>query len=257
MATILPSVAQQRLETLRSKVRSIEAAGQRRALGSLPFGIESIDQKLVHGGIALSGLHEMTGIKPNLSDHAAASLFVAAIAARSAAGGGTVLWAQKRRDLFAPGLAQVGLTPRLLVQAECGRDEDVRAVMEEGLRHGGLATVVGEVGRASMTSTRRLQLAAEASGTAALMLKHWRRSDEDPLAQPSAALTRWRIGCVPSEPLPHPGIGRHRWRLELARQRGGEPHQWIMEGADAEGRLALPAEPFHRQVAAGEIQHAA
>ena len=35
--------------------------------------------------------------------------------------------------------------PDRILYAECGRDEDVLAVMEEGLRHGGLAAVVGEV----------------------------------------------------------------------------------------------------------------
>ena len=37
--------------------------------------------------------------------------------------------------------------------------------MEEGLRHGGLAAMVGEAGRVAMASTRRLQLAAEEGGT--------------------------------------------------------------------------------------------
>ena len=37
------------------------------------------------------------------------------------------------------------------------------------------------------------------------------------------------------------GIGRARWRVELARQRGGPPHQWLLEAPDAEARLALPA----------------
>ena len=49
---------------------------------------------------------------------------------------------------------------------------------------------------------RRLQLAAEEGGGAALMLRRWRKADADPLAPPSPALTRWRIGCAPSAPLP-------------------------------------------------------
>ena len=57
---------------------------------------------------------------------------------------------------------------------------------------------------------------------------------------------RWRVGCVPSGKLAVPGVGRPRWRLILVRQRGGEPYEWIMEGPDAEGRLALPAEFEHR-----------
>jgi protein ImuA len=108
-----------------------------------------------------------------------------------------------------------------------------------------------------MVSTRRLQLAAEEGGTMALMLKRWRRSGEDPLGLPSAAVTRWRIGCAPSAVLPVPGVGRARWRIELARQRGGEGHHWIMEACDAEGRLALPAEPVHRQDPADAAPHRA
>jgi protein ImuA len=132
--------------------------------------------------------------------------------------------------------------------------------MEEGLRHRGLAAVVGEVGRVQMASTRRLQLAAEEGATTALMLKRWRRSEEDPLALPSAAVTRWRIACAPSTPLPVEGIGRPCWRLSLARQRGGEPHDWMMESCDATGCLALPAELRDRRPAADrprEERHAA
>ena len=137
------------------------------------------------------------------------------------------------------------LAPERLIYAECRSDEEVLAVMEEGVRHGALAAVVGEVSRASITATRRLQLAAEEGGTMALMLKRWRKSGEDPLNMPSSAITRWRVAAMPSTPLPVEGIGRPRWTLELARQRGGEPFTWIMEGTDAQGRLALPAEPSY------------
>jgi protein ImuA len=232
-----------RLAALRAEVRALESSGAARGGEMLPFGIAAIDGRLAGGGLAAASLHEAVGDRPSLADDAAATLFVAAIAARRS---GTVLWALRRRDLFAPGLARAGLAPDRLLYAECGSNEDVLAVMEEGLRHGGLAAVVGEVSRVAMASTRRLQLAAEESGTMALMLKRRRKADEDPLALPSAAATRWRIACVPSAELPVAGIGRPRWRLILARQRGGEPHQWIMEGPDEQGRLALPAEPRDR-----------
>ena len=240
----------ERLAALRAEVRAIESCGGTEG-EILPFGIETIDQRLAAGGLDAAALHEIAGETPDLGDDAAATLFVAGIAARRA---GSVLWALRRPDLFAPGLALAGLAPDRLLYAECGRDEDVLAVMEEGLRHGGLAAVVGEVGRAAMASTRRLQLAAEEGATPALMLKRWRRSGEDLLGLPSAAVTRWRIGCAPSGALPVAGIGRARWRVDLARQRGGEPHHWIMEACDAEGRLALPAEPAHGQASAA-TQH--
>jgi len=241
----------ERLAALRAEVRAIESVGAGAARECLPFGLDAIDLRLEGGGLAIAALHEITGARPGLGDDAAASLFVAGIAARRT---GTVLWALSRPDLFAPGLAQAGLPPDRVIYAECGRDEEVLAVMEEGLRHGGLAAVVGEVGRVAMASTRRLQLAAEEGGTTALMLKRWRRSAEDSLAAPSAAVTRWRIACVPSGQLPADGVGRPRWRIELARQRGGSPFHLIMEGNDAEGRLALPAEPRHRSPSADRGQ---
>ena len=233
----------ERLAALRAEVQAIESGTRRGGHSRLPFGLEDVDRRLEGGGIAIAALHEIAGARPSIGDDAAATLFIAGIAARldSIHKGGTVLWALGRRDLFGPGLAQAGLPPDRLIYAECGSDQDVLAVMEEGLRHGGLAAVVGEVGRAQTASTRRLQLAAEEGGTTALMLRRWRRSGDDPLGLPSAAMTRWRIACVPSGALPVEGIGRPRWRVTLARQRGGEPCEWILESPDAEGRLALPA----------------
>lgn len=227
----------ERLAALRAEVQAIESPA--RAGGEcLPFGVEAIDSRLAAGGLAVAALHEAAAERPGLPDEAAATLFLAAIAARRP---GTVLWALARRDLFAPGLARAGLAPERVLYAECGRDEDVLAAMEEGLRHGGLAAVVGEAARVPMAAARRLQLAAEEGGTPALMLRRRRKAEEDPLAAPSPAVTRWRIGCAPSAPLPVPGVGRPRWRLALARQRGGEPFELLMESPDDEGRLAVPA----------------
>jgi protein ImuA len=233
----------ERLAALRAEVRALESAGAGPERDCLPFGLDAIDSRLAGGGLPVASLHEAVGDRPGPADEAAATLFLASIAARRP---GIVLWALARRDLFAPGLAGAGLAPDRILYAECGRDEDVLAVMEEGLRHGGLAAVVGEVGRALMPATRRLQLAAEEGGTPALMLRRWRGGGEDPLAPPSAAVTRWRLACAPSAPLPVAGIGRPRWRLALARQRGGAPFDLIVETPDAEARLALFAEFEHR-----------
>jgi protein ImuA len=242
------SSSSERLAALRAEVRAIESATAGEGRPALPFGLAQIDARLAADGLAGAALHEIAGAKPGLGDDAAATLFLAGIAARLE---GTVLWALGRRDLFAPGLALAGLTPDRILYAECRRDEEVLAVMEEGLRHGGLAAVVGEVARVGMASTRRLQLAAEEGGTTALMLKRWRKAGEDPLGAPSAAVTRWRIACAPSARLPVPGVGRARWHVELARQRGGEPFQLIVEATDATGRLALFAQSGHRAAGAG------
>ena len=134
----------------------------------LPFGIEAVDTRLTGGGLVLGGLHETSSTTPTLTDDAAATLFAVGIAARAAAQNGRrVLWALTRFDLYAPGLEQAGLSPATLFFAEVREDKDVLAVMEDGLRHGGLAAVVGEVKRADMVATRRLQLAALTGGTPA------------------------------------------------------------------------------------------
>lgn len=237
------------IAALRAQVAAIESGGRRSGRQRLPFGVDAIDRRLALGGLAVAALHEVAAQRASLNDDAAATLFTAGIAARAVPDKGNMLWVLSRRDLFAPALAQVGLTPDRLIYAECRNDEEVLAVMEDGLRSGALAFVVGEVGRVAMASSRRLQLAAEQGGTTALMLRRWRRSGDDPLALPSAAVTRWRIGCVPSGALPFEGIGCPRWQVELVRQRSGAPHLWLMEGSDAEGCLALPAEPAHRPAA--------
>ena len=231
-----------RLAALREQVRHIESAGRAAGRSRLPMGLAEVDARL-GGGLAVGALHEAAPASPALGDEAAATLFLAALAAflSGAEDDGAVLWALSRRDLFAPGLALAGLTPERLLYAECRRDEEVLAVMEEGLRHGGLAAVVGEVGALGLAAGRRLQLAAEEGGTTALMLRRWRRPGADPLAPPSAAVTRWRIGCVPSERMNVPTVGRARWQVALVRQRGGEPYDWILEAPDAEARLALPS----------------
>ena len=188
-----------RLAALRDEVRAIESAGHGRdGRPCLEFGIAAVDGRLAGGGLA-AALHEAAAASIAPGDDAAATLFLAALAARfSRREGRQILWAVARRDLFAPGLAGAGLTPDRLICASCRDDKEVLAVMEEGVRHGGLAAVIGEVGRAAMAATRRLQLCAEESGTAALVLRRWRKADIDPLAIPSAAVTRWRIGCAPS-----------------------------------------------------------
>jgi protein ImuA len=63
--------------------------------------------------------------------------------------------------------------------------------------------------------------------------------------QPTAAVTRWRVSALPSQPLPVPGVGRARWRLELIRCRGGESACFEVEACDAQGRLALPSDLVH------------
>jgi protein ImuA len=163
-------------------------------------------------------------------DGAAAALFAAGIAARLR---GQVLWCLSRQDLFAPSLAQAGLVPDRVIYIEAGDEKTVLICFEEGLRHSGPGAVVAEVARLSMTASRRLQLAAEGSGTIGLAVRRWRRHTEAAgFGQPTASVTHWRVSALPATPLPVPGVGRARWQLELIRCRAGE-------SADFEWRPAM------------------
>lgn len=231
------------IESLRAQIEKIEGRG-RRVKSVLPFGIAEVDSRLPGGGLTLGALHEIAGGGNGAVDGAAAALFAAGIAARTR---GKVLWVITRPDLFAPALAQAGLSPDRVIYVEAGNDKTVLACVEEGLRHGGLGAVVGEVARLDMTASRRLQLCAEGTGTIGIALRRWRRQTEaSDFGQPTAAATRWRVSVIPSATLPVPGVGRHRWLLELIRARAGESADFEVEACDDSGRLALPAELVHR-----------
>jgi protein ImuA len=234
------------LDQLRDRIARIEQAG-RPPRPVVPFGLAAIDSHLPQGGLILGALHEIAGGGLGAIHAAAAALFVAGVLARL---DGAVLWCLRTRDLFAPALAGVGLHPDRVIFAECGDERTVLICLEEGLRHVGLAGVVGEVARLPVTASRRLQLAAETSGVTAFVIRRWRTLHEaEVFGQPTAAMTRWRITALPSAPLSVPGIGRARWRLELVRVRGGEGGSWDVEACNAQGRLALPSDLADRPAA--------
>jgi protein ImuA len=248
------SVTRPGIEDLRERIRHIEGASGRRWT-VLPFGIKAIDQRLPGGGLALGALHEVAGGGNGAIHGAAAALFAAGIAARTR---GKVLWCLTRPDLFAPALAQAGLVPDRVIYVDAGDEKSVLICFEEGLRHGGLGAIVAEVARLSMTASRRLQLAAESSGTIGIAIRRWRRPAEAAdFGQQTASVTRWRVSVLPATPLPAPGVGRPRWQLELIRCRAGESADFEVEACDAKGRLALLSNLVHGPTAKDIGRHRA
>ncbi|ANY82548.1 damage-inducible mutagenesis protein (plasmid) [Microvirga ossetica] len=211
----------------------------------LPFGVLALDRHLPGRGLTLGALHEVVEHGPAAEFAGSATFFTAGIAARLK---GPVLWCLTRRDLFAPGLMKVSLHPDRVIYAETNRDADVLPLIEEGLHQKGLGAVIGEVSRLGLTTSRRLQVAAEASGVPALVIRRWWTVAQKDLTKlPTAASTRWRVSPVPSEVVPAGGLKRGRWQVELVRCRGAEPRSWILEACNAQGRLALPADLANRQ----------
>ncbi|MGE4404302.1 ImuA family protein [Pseudomonas sp.] len=250
-------VASEKIQPILEELRPLATPGPNHR--NLPFGIEALDRRLAGQGLRAGALHEVAASSCSPVDEAAATLFVAGIAAREAvATGAPVLWASCRNDLYAPGIAQAGLSAAQVIQVEPRDEQMLLAVVEDAVRDGTPCAVIAEARKISMVASRRLQLAAAEADLPVLVLRQRRNRDRDPLEEPSTAWTRWRIATAPSERLAVPGIGRSRWMVELARQRGGEPFSMILEGCDETGRLAVPAELGHRPAeTVGTVRQAA
>ncbi|MFP6698298.1 MAG: hypothetical protein VCF08_15575 [Alphaproteobacteria bacterium] len=237
------------LTSLRRRIAAIEQGlGGRawRGLAPLTLGVAGIDGALPGAGLARGGLHEVLGeVERGRHRGGAALAFTAVLAARRAAlciqgGGGQVLWCLSDRGLYGPGLAAFGLDAARLILVR-GRDDPQRLwAMEEGLKCTDLAMVVGEVGRLDLGQSRRLQLAAEASGVTALLLRTKDGGGRGEGLGVSAALTRWRITPAPSsetrgaetenaEAGGYVGIGAARAWAELLRCKGGQPGRWLLQ----------------------------
>lgn len=180
----------------------------------LPLGLPAIDRILPDGGLRRGALHEVEAPP----DDMAGIGFALALAAR-AAGGASILWCQAGLApdsglLYGPGLAQFGLSPATLLIARPAKSKEVLWAMEEGLRAGAVAAVIGSGILPDMVASRRLQLAARAHGRLALVVLPRRIA-----ASPSSAETRWSVTSAPAGT--EPQIDLPRWRLTLRRCRRG------------------------------------
>lgn len=229
------NVSPEILAELQDRIDQI-AGGSTMKRAHLPFGVEEIDSRLPGGGLAYGCTHEIAGGGRDAVSGAVSCLFAAGIAARTK---GHIIWCLHRPDLFAPALQQVGLNLNRVIFVESDKEEAILDNAEEALRHGGIGAVIAETVRLPMVASRRLQLAAEQSGTIGLIIRRWKRQTEaTDYGQPTASVTRWRVSSMPSEPLPVPGVGRPRWMIELMRSRAGEAFDVEVGACDANGRLA-------------------
>ncbi|HEX6861099.1 MAG TPA: protein imuA [Caulobacteraceae bacterium] len=223
----MPGARAARLSGLRAQIAALEA-GTRSLNPVLPFGDERVDGCLAGGGLALSRWHELGGEGAEIETAACVAGFVAALA-RPLAARGEIVWVLRRDDLFAPGLAGMGLPPDRLIQV-CARDEaQALGAVEDALGTAGVAAVVGEVEAVSLVAGRRLQLACERHGATGLVIR--RRpfgGKAKGSASGSASATRWTVGPAPSGG-DQPWLGPPRWRVGLERSRGGRTGAWIME----------------------------
>ena len=220
-------------DVLRARIRKIErrtaVLGRARLGGDdiWRLGVDKVDGRLPGGQIDMGGVHEVQSVGP--AGGTAVSGFTLALLARLPRDG-DILWCQSvpaRREygaLYGPGLARMGIAPGRLIQAGVRRADDLAWALEEGLRSGALAAVVGEGGPLGFTATRRLALAAHETATPCLTL------DLSGANQASAATTRWRVAATAGLPdaMDPRGPGFAGWEIELSRARGGRPGSWSL-----------------------------
>ena len=163
-------------------------------------------------------LHELCPAGPGAE--ATALGFSLGLAA-SWAGQAGVIWAGED-GVFAedgapypPGLAQFGLDPSRLILIRAPKREECLWAAEQALAAPGAVVICALAGRGKpldLKATRRLLLFAERNHSRCLLVR--------PLAEASAAWTRWRVAPAPSNAEDRE-LGPPVYALELMRNRAG------------------------------------
>jgi len=238
------------IEALRAHITRLEQGHARfeRQAGArtVPWamGLAELDRHLPALGLARGGLHD---VSPRAhGDQPAAMGFALALALRRLTDAGErrpLLWcrlaAHEREHgrLYGHGLERLGLPRHRFVTITLKKPASLLWTMEEALKSGALAAVLGDAdaAHADLTVTRRLSLAAAAGKSAALL------TFAKPDVAATASHTRWTAAAVPSLSPPHDGgaPGLPCWSIELTRARGGRPGAWILEWHHAQSRFSL------------------
>lgn len=250
---------QERLAQLRAEIRKLEGYGMAVPSACLRFGIPALDALLPEEGLPLPALHLVEPERLEWDDGLSAG-FLAALLGQllESLGKGPLLWITRHADLYAPGLLTFGIPPERLLLVRARSDKEVLWCLEEGLRDGAPALLLGELGGFDRVAARRLQLAAETAGRPCFLLL--RPFSAPRRALPGGAVSHWRVapavagirferagtkeaGCLPGAPV---------WHVELLRCRGGRPGSFVLEWDNATGRFAMAAPLCDRERAADE-----
>ena len=245
------------LAELRQVVARIEghaqliAAPSAGAAGAWRFGVSAVDRAI--GGELATALHAVRAAE--VGDVPAAHGFALAMAARSGRRGG-LLWVATAMHVrewglpYAPGLARYGCDPAELLVIEAKRAGEAGWALEEALRSGAFALLVGAGLAVDFTASRRLALAAAERATPCLLVDA--PEGRGARGDASAASTIWRVASRLSagDAFDAEAPGHPRWRAELIRSRGSAPAgPWELDWDEQTHRFALAAAPADRAAA--------
>jgi protein ImuA len=176
-------------------------------------------------------VHEIFGA--SIQDEPSAAGFAVALAVR-ASGNRPVVWVRQdfvgleMGEIYAPGLAELGLSPDRLILVRVRDGPGVLKAGEEAARCPPLGALLvepwGNPKILDLTASRRLALAAARSNVPLFMV----RAGGAPT--PSAASTRWSIRAAPSAAFDADAPGHPVFEVELLRDRAGASRRnWTVE----------------------------
>jgi protein ImuA len=220
------------LAALRGDIERLETHGDVHRLRRVTLGHAEADAML-RGGLAKAAVHEVFA---EGHQSASATGFIAGLAGRITARRPLVWVRQDFSEiesgaLSMSGLSELGLDPRCLVMVRAADGESALRSAADALACDALGAVVlevwGETRQLDLVASRKLTLAAQASGVTALLL----RIAAAPA--PSTAETRWIVRAAHSPPAPAAASwsawGAPVFDVELVRNRHGPVGRWIME----------------------------
>jgi len=248
------------LASLRGQIERIETSDAAHHRDRVALGHPEADSAL-QGGLARAAIHE---VFCEGRQGTAATGFITGLASRMTARR-PLLWVRQDFSdveagaLSMSGLAELGLDPRRVVMVRAADVETALRTSADALACDALGAVVlelwGETKQFDLVASRKLTLAAQASGVTGLLL----RMAAQPL--PSTAETRWMLRAAHSPPgaasMPAAlwsAWGAPRFDAELLRNRQGPVGRWIMEWKSDECLFSEPsaypqpvaAAPAHR-----------
>jgi protein ImuA len=203
-----PSGSADGMARLRRAIAGIEAGAGLSGRAPRRLSLARALDSALSGGLADDTLHEIAPAAP--ADGAAAMGFALALAARFLSerpSAGLVIGegfaAHETGALYGPGLVAHGLPLSRLVFVQAPDADAAFWAMEEALKSGGPAAVVGEIWNLkgySLAASRRLLLAARKGRTPALLVLASAYGQAERMS--SAAETRFEIAAQPSARIP-------------------------------------------------------
>lgn len=181
--------------------------GEAGALPTVPSGFLPLDAHLPGGGWPLATLTELLVPAAGVGEIRLLLPALCALAAKEAARPRWIAWLAPPHLPYAPALADAGLDPAHMLVIRPRAGLDLLWAMEQALRSGACAAVLGWIGAADDQALRRLKLAAEESGCPGFLFRSLRHRHESSPAALRLALAARGDGLD----------------VEILKSRGGAP----------------------------------